>query len=77
MSTPTHDPRPVHDDTWNSPLWGQPDTIGGYWSDASSTPAPPVAPVGTPSPVSRPGYGRALLGSLPECPIDVETGTDD
>ena len=26
--------------------------------------------------VTKP-YGRALLGSLPECPVDVETGADD
>ena len=35
-------------DAWNSPLWGRPDTVGGYWPEQSVLDAPPathVAPV--------------------------------
>jgi S1-C subfamily serine protease len=36
-------------DTWTSPLWGRPDTVGGYWRSVSApdvVQVPPVPPAG-------------------------------
>jgi S1-C subfamily serine protease len=60
MSTPTFDPRNGSPDPWNSPLWGRPDTVGGYWNDAPVLEAPPAAPAVAPAP--RKTYGGVILG---------------
>ena len=44
MTTPTFDPNQGPTDAWNSPLWGRPDTVGGYWNDQPV--ADPHAPDG-------------------------------
>ena len=51
MTTPPFDPRPTPEqvpgqDAWNSPLWGDPHTVGGYY-DADPVLEPPAAPVAT------------------------------
>jgi S1-C subfamily serine protease len=60
MTSPTHDPygRPLPQptpgpDAWNSPLWGDPHTVGGFWNEQPVL-EPPAAPVlAPPAPRSR------------------------
>lgn len=62
MSTPTSDQNRghEHDETWSSPLWGRPDTVGGWWPDpATELPPAPAAPVAV---ASRAPRNRTLLG---------------
>jgi S1-C subfamily serine protease len=65
MTSPTHDPygRPLPQptpgpDAWNSPLWGDPRTVGGYWNEQPVL-EPPAAPVLAP-PAPRSKAPRAL-----------------
>ena len=60
MTTPTYDPNQGPTDTWNSPLWGRPDTVGGYWNDQQAADPAPLAPAPLPAPKKT--YGGMILG---------------
>lgn len=60
MTTPTYDPNRGPSDPWNSPLWGRPDTVGGYWNDEPAVDPLPAEPVVAAAPKRT--YGGAILG---------------
>lgn len=60
MTTPTFDPNQGSPDSWNSPLWGRPDTVGGYWNDQPVADPLPAAPA--PAPAPKKTYGGMILG---------------
>ncbi len=60
MTTPSFDPNQGTPDSWNSPLWGRPDTVGGYWNDEPV--AEPVVTAPTPVPPPKRTYGGMILG---------------
>jgi S1-C subfamily serine protease len=71
MTSPTHDPygRPLPEptpgpDAWNSPLWGDPHTVGGYWNEQPVI-EPPAAPVlAPPAPKSKTPRALAAVGAF-------------
>jgi S1-C subfamily serine protease len=50
-------------DPWTSPLWGRPDTVGGYWSAPDATERIVVPPAG-PAPVARRHASRGLVAAV-------------
>jgi S1-C subfamily serine protease len=50
-------------DPWTSPLWGRPDTVGGYWSAPDATERIVVPPAG-PAPVARKRASRGLVAAV-------------
>lgn len=60
MTTPTFDPNQGSPDSWNSPLWGRPDTVGGYWNDEPV--ADPLLTAPAPAPAPKKTYGGVILG---------------
>jgi len=50
-------------DPWTSPLWGRPDTVGGYWSAPDATERIVVPPAG-PSPAARTHVSRGLVAAV-------------
>ncbi len=60
MTTPTFDPNQGPTDAWNSPLWGRPDTVGGYWNDQPVADPQLAAPAPLPAPKKT--YGGMILG---------------
>lgn len=60
MTTPSFDPNQGAPDSWNSPLWGRPDTVGGYWNDEPV--AEPVVTAPAPAPAPKRTYGGMILG---------------
>jgi S1-C subfamily serine protease len=60
MTTPTFDPNQGSPDSWNSPLWGRPDTVGGYWNEEPA--AEPLLTAPAPAPAPKKTYGGMILG---------------
>jgi S1-C subfamily serine protease len=50
-------------DPWTSPLWGRPDTVGGYWSAPDAAERIVVPPAG-PAPVARRHVSRGLVAAV-------------
>jgi S1-C subfamily serine protease len=50
-------------DPWTSPLWGRPDTVGGYWSAPDAAERIVVPPAGS-APVARRHASRGLVAAV-------------